>query len=55
MVDWRFAQRSPFAELFKSAGQSRTGTSKFRAELNELPLEEWPSPAASVWCPSRSA
>ena len=35
------AQRSPFAELFQSAGQNRSGTSKFRRELNELPLDEW--------------
>jgi polyketide synthase 5 len=38
-----FAQRSPFAEAFRSAGQIQTSTSKFRAELNELPLEEWPT------------
>jgi acyl carrier protein len=25
------------------AGQSRSGTSKFRAELNETPFEEWPT------------
>ncbi|MGB6513180.1 MAG: SDR family NAD(P)-dependent oxidoreductase, partial [Mycobacterium sp.] len=37
-----FAQRSPFAELFKSAGQSRGGTSEFLIELNSLPPEEWP-------------
>lgn len=37
-----FAQRSKFAELFKSTGQNRSGSSKFRAELNELPLDEWP-------------
>ena len=38
-----FAQRSPFAEAFHSTGQNRAGTSKFRAELNELPLDEWPT------------
>ena len=38
-----FAQRSPFAEAFKSAGQSHRGTSKFLAELNELPPDEWPA------------
>ena len=38
-----FAQRSQFAEVFQSAGQSRTGTSKFRAELNALPPDEWPA------------
>jgi acyl carrier protein len=38
-----FAQRSRFAELFQSMGQSHTDTSKFRAELNALPLDEWPT------------
>ncbi len=38
-----FAQRSPFAEAFGSTGQNQTGTSKLRAELNELPLDEWPT------------
>jgi len=38
-----FAQRSKFAELFKSSGQNRSGSSKFRAELNEIPLDEWPA------------
>jgi polyketide synthase 5 len=38
-----FAQRSPFAEAFRSTGQNPTGTSKLRAELNELPLDEWPT------------
>ena len=38
-----FAQRSRFAEAFQSTGQSRTGTSKFRAELNALPPDEWPT------------
>ncbi|OMC31017.1 polyketide synthase [Mycobacterium sp. GA-1841] len=36
-----FAERSPFAEAFRSAGQGATGTSKLRAELDELPPEEW--------------
>lgn len=36
-----FAQRSPFAEAFRANGQSATGTSKLRAELEELPPEEW--------------
>nr|WP_309227868.1 MULTISPECIES: sulfolipid-1 biosynthesis phthioceranic/hydroxyphthioceranic acid synthase [unclassified Mycolicibacterium] len=36
-----FAERSPFAEAFRSTGQSSTGTSKLRAELDELPPEEW--------------
>ncbi|MGO9655013.1 sulfolipid-1 biosynthesis phthioceranic/hydroxyphthioceranic acid synthase [Mycobacterium sp.] len=38
-----FAQRSPVAEAFRSIGQNPTGTSKLRAELNELPLDEWPT------------
>jgi polyketide synthase 5 len=38
-----FAQRSPFAEAFRSIGQEPTGTSKLRAELNELPPDEWPT------------
>jgi polyketide synthase 5 len=38
-----FAQRSPFAEAFRSTGQNTTGTSKLRAELNELPPDEWPT------------
>ncbi len=38
-----FAERSPFAEAFRSTGQSSTGTSKLRAELDELPPEEWPT------------
>jgi polyketide synthase 5 len=37
-----FAQHSPFAEAFRSTGQNTTGTSKLRAELDELPLDEWP-------------
>jgi len=37
------ANRSPFAEVFGSAGQSRTDTSEFRAELNALPQDEWPA------------
>ncbi|MBO0865256.1 MAG: SDR family NAD(P)-dependent oxidoreductase, partial [Mycobacterium sp.] len=38
-----FAQRSPFAEAFRSIGQNTTSTSKLRSELNELPLDEWPT------------
>ncbi|WP_406817892.1 sulfolipid-1 biosynthesis phthioceranic/hydroxyphthioceranic acid synthase [Mycobacterium sp. M23085] len=38
-----FAQRSPFAEAFRSDGQNSTGTSKLRAELDELALDEWPT------------
>jgi polyketide synthase 5 len=37
------AQRSVFAEGFRSTGQNSTGTSKLRAELEELPVEEWPT------------
>lgn len=37
-----FAQHSPFAEKFQSLGQNRSGTSKFLAELVDLPREEWP-------------
>ena len=36
------AERSSFVEMFKSAGPSRSRTGKLRAELAELPLEEWP-------------
>ncbi len=38
-----FAQRSPFAEAFRSAGQGRPDAGKFLAELRALPREEWPS------------
>ena len=38
-----FAERSPFAEAFRSIGQNAMGTSRLRAELNELPLDEWPT------------
>jgi mycolipanoate synthase len=38
-----FAQRSRFAEAFRSMGQSPTDTGRFLAELNALPREEWPS------------
>ena len=38
-----FAQHSPFAEAFRSTGQNPTGTSKLRAELDELPPDEWPT------------
>jgi polyketide synthase 5 len=37
-----FAQHSPFAEGFRASAQSASGTSKFRAELDELPQDEWP-------------
>ena len=35
--------RSPFAEALRSNGQSSTGTSKLRSQLDELALEEWPT------------
>ncbi|SBS75589.1 Phthioceranic/hydroxyphthioceranic acid synthase [uncultured Mycobacterium sp.] len=38
-----FAQRSPFAEAFNAVGESQTGTSRLRAELSELPREQWPT------------
>jgi polyketide synthase 5 len=38
-----FAERRPFAEAFRSIGQNSTGTSKLRAELDELPPDEWPT------------
>jgi polyketide synthase 5 len=38
-----FAQRSPFASAFKSAGQSSTEGRRLRAELAALPREEWPT------------
>jgi polyketide synthase 5 len=38
-----FAQQSPFAEAFRSTGQNGAGTSKLRAELSELPPDEWPT------------
>jgi mycolipanoate synthase len=38
-----FAQRSTFAESFAESGQGGKDTGKFRAELNALPREEWPS------------
>ncbi|OSC39377.1 sulfolipid-1 biosynthesis phthioceranic/hydroxyphthioceranic acid synthase [Mycobacterium decipiens] len=36
------AQRSRFAGAFQSTGTSRPKHSQFRAELEELPLAEWP-------------
>ncbi|MCT7657375.1 sulfolipid-1 biosynthesis phthioceranic/hydroxyphthioceranic acid synthase [Mycobacterium deserti] len=38
-----FAQRSPFASAFKSAGQGPAEGRKLRAELASLPREEWPT------------
>lgn len=40
------AERSPFAEAFRPVGNG-TGTGKLRAELNKLPIDEWP---ASLRC-----
>jgi polyketide synthase 5 len=37
-----FAQRSRFAEMFKSATNQLMDTSAFRSELAELPRDEWP-------------
>ncbi len=38
-----FAERSKFVEMFKTAGRKGSSTSKLRAELNELPIDEWPT------------
>ncbi|KAA8966016.1 sulfolipid-1 biosynthesis phthioceranic/hydroxyphthioceranic acid synthase [Mycobacterium sp.] len=38
-----FAQRSSFAESFRSTRHMDMGGSKLRAELDELPVEEWPT------------
>jgi len=37
------AQRSSFAGALQSAGQRATDADKFRAELIELPTDEWPT------------
>jgi polyketide synthase 5 len=37
-----FAAHSPFAEAFRSISQNGSGTAKLRAELDELPSDEWP-------------
>jgi polyketide synthase 5 len=37
-----FAQRTPFAEAFRASRKNPMGASKLRAELDELPLDEWP-------------
>ncbi|MEZ0366475.1 sulfolipid-1 biosynthesis phthioceranic/hydroxyphthioceranic acid synthase [Mycobacterium sp. pUA109] len=37
-----FAQRSPFAEAFKSSGHSKRGASEFLTELHALSPDEWP-------------
>ncbi|MDT7737308.1 MAG: polyketide synthase 5, partial [Mycobacterium sp.] len=38
-----FAQRSRFAEAFRSVGQRQSGTSEFLTELKALSLDEWPA------------
>lgn len=38
-----FAERSRFAEAFRSTGKSPTGTTRFLAELNTLPHDQWPT------------
>ena len=38
-----FAQRSTFAEAFQDSGRGQQDTGRFRAELDALPREEWPS------------
>ncbi len=38
-----FAERSPFAEAFRSNDHAPTGTHVLRAELDQLPLDEWPT------------
>jgi polyketide synthase 5 len=42
-----FTQHSPFAEAFR-AGQTATGISRLRAELEGLPFGEWPTRLLSV-------
>jgi polyketide synthase 5 len=37
------AARSPLAEAFKASGDRPADTSTFRAELHDLPVEEWPT------------
>jgi polyketide synthase 5 len=37
-----FVQRTPFAEAFRATRHNHAGAAKLRAELDELPLEEWP-------------
>jgi polyketide synthase 5 len=38
-----FAERSPFAEAFRSNAQRASGTNELISELNELPPDEWPA------------
>ncbi|GAY18386.1 type I polyketide synthase [Mycobacterium sp. shizuoka-1] len=37
------AARSPFAEAFQASGDRQADTSSFRAELHDLPRDEWPT------------
>jgi polyketide synthase 5 len=37
-----FAERTPFAEAFRASRQNHGGASKLRAELDELPFDQWP-------------
>ena len=38
-----FAERTPFAEMFKSTAQTGSQGAKLRAELNTMDREEWPT------------
>lgn len=38
-----FAERSPFAEAFRTSAQTGTGTDKLRSELEQVPPDEWPA------------
>lgn len=38
-----FAERSPFAEAFRTSAQTGTGTDKLRSELEQVPADEWPT------------
>ena len=38
-----FAQRSPFAEAFRSVGHAEAPASSLLSELRDLPLQEWPA------------
>ncbi|MFA5710024.1 sulfolipid-1 biosynthesis phthioceranic/hydroxyphthioceranic acid synthase [Mycolicibacterium sp.] len=38
-----FAERTPFAELFKAASRGGSEQSRLRTELNAMPREEWPT------------
>jgi polyketide synthase 5 len=37
-----FVERTPFAEAFRATRQNPSGARKLRAELDELPLDDWP-------------